>query len=495
MLILHNVAQQVVKVNIESLMLRKMFNRKVMIGLTIIVAVAFLGWWLGKNPVKDLSESLPGSDNRLKPGDSIVEIIDIGARFERFSSSLPDLKETWPRFRGADFDNVSKSGTGLIESFGGQIPEILWSLDLGEGHAGPAIYEGAVYILDYDEEQRADMLRCLSLTSGEEQWRRWYQVNVKRNHGMSRTVPAVTEDYILTIGPRAHVMCMDRKSGDLKWGLDMAGKYNSEIPFWYTGQCPMIDEGKAILATGGSSMLIAVDCKSGKVLWETPNEMGWKMSHSSVMPYTFGGHKIYVYSAVGGVMGVAAEGPDEGRVLWSNSDWNHSVVAPSPVCMPDGKIFLTAGYGAGSMVIQLSFNSGTYSTEVLEEFEPKAGLACEQQTPLLFEGHLLGILPKDAATLRNQLICVHPDNCQDIIWSSGSTHRFGLGPYMLADDKIYILSDDGTLTIVRPDTKAYYQLDQIKIFDGYDAWAPLAIADGYLLMRDSKQMVCIRIET
>ena len=66
---------------------------------------------------------------------------------------------------------------------------------------------------------------------------------------------------------------------------------------------------------------------------------------------------------------------------------------------------------------------------------------------------------------------------------------------MLADDKIFILSDDGTLTIVRPDTKTYYQLDQIKIFEGHDAWAPLAIADGYLLMRDSKLMVCIRIET
>ncbi|MFC2112916.1 PQQ-binding-like beta-propeller repeat protein, partial [Bacteroidota bacterium] len=421
------------------------FNKIILIVPPVVVAVAFLFWWIGKNPVQEFSQSLPGADNRIS-GDSIVEVINIGEQFERFASTLPDLEETWTRFRGGDFDNVSKSGISLISSFGGSAPEIQWSLDLGEGHAGPAVYKGAVYILDYDEEKRADMLRCFSLTTGEEQWRRWYRVNVKRNHGMSRTVPAVTEDYILTIGPRSHVMCMDRESGDFRWGLDIEREYGTEIPFWYTGQCPLIDNGKAILATGGRSMLIAVDCESGEILWETPNEKGWKMSHSSIMPFEFGNHKMYVYSAVGAVMGVAAEGPDEGKILWSNTQWNHSVVAPSPVCMPDGKIFLTAGYGAGSMVIQLSYENGEYSTEVLQEYLPKEGLACEQQTPLLFEGHLLGILPKDAAALRNQLVCVHPDDCMNIIWSSGSTHRFGLGPYMLADGKMYLLSDNGTLT-------------------------------------------------
>jgi outer membrane protein assembly factor BamB len=27
--------------------------------------------------------------------------------------------------------------------------------------------------------------------------------------------------------------------------------------------------------------------------------------------------------------------------------------------------------------------------------------------------------------------------------------------------------------------------------EGQDAWGPLAIADGYLVMRDSKTMVCL----
>jgi len=450
-----------------------------------------MGWWLTANPTRDFSASIPGLDNRLSSGESVAEEINIGEFFEQFTGEAPALNETWPRFRGEDFDNISKSPVKLIDKFGPAGPKILWTVELGEGHAGAAIYKGSVYLLDYDEEKRADMLHCFSLTDGKELWRRWYHVNVKRNHGMSRTVPAVTEDYVLTIGPRAHVMCVNRKNGDFIWGLDVEKEYQSEIPLWYTGQCPLIDNNKAIIATGGKALLIALDIASGKVLWETPNEQGWKMSHSSIMPYYFGGRKMYAYSAVGGVCGIAADGPEEGQILWSTSAWQHPVVAPSPVCMPDGRVFITAGYGAGSMNLQLSGSGNNYKIEVLNEYTPKEGLSCEMQTPIYHLGHLFGVLTKDAATMRNQLVCVHPSDTKKFVWTSGQENRFGLGPYILADGKFFLLSDDGTLTIIKPDIKSYIQLDQVKVFEGQDAWGPFAIADGYLLMRDSKKMVCI----
>jgi outer membrane protein assembly factor BamB len=215
------------------------------------------------------------------------------------------------------------------------------------------------------------------------------------------------------------------------------------------------------------------------------------MSHSSIIPYEYKGVKMYVYSAIGGACGILAEGKEAGKILWETPAWNHQVVAPSPVCFPDGKIFLTAGYGAGSMVLQLTENDGIFNVEVIQEYLPKEGLASEQQTPVVFEGHVIGILPKDAGPLRNEMVCVNPDDFTNIIWSSGQTVRFGLGPYMIADGKMYILSDDGTLTIARPDTRRYIQLDQARIIEGHDAWGPLAVADGYMVLRDSKNMVCI----
>ena len=146
---------------------------------------------------------------------TIMDVVNIGENFESFGTSTSTLKGTWPRFRGADYDNIVKKSQPLKNSWSGDQPEILWSVELGEGHAGPAIYEGKVYLMDYDETSREDALRCFSLEDGKELWRRSYKLSIKRNHGMSRTVPAITPEYVLTIGPRCHVMCVKRETGDL----------------------------------------------------------------------------------------------------------------------------------------------------------------------------------------------------------------------------------------------------------------------------------------
>jgi outer membrane protein assembly factor BamB len=77
------------------------------------------------------------------------------------------------------------------------------------------------------------------------------------------------------------------------------------------------------------------------------------------------------------------------------------------------------------------------------------------------------------------------------VYTSSKTDRFGLGPYILADNKFFILSDDGEMTIARFSTSKFEVLDKTKIIEGQDAWGPLAIADGLMLMRDAKFMLCI----
>ena len=291
-------------------------NLKYILWSVVSVLAVLLFWWMFRDPTGDFSVSLPGGDKGSGDSTQVLEAVKIGEKFQQFATSTSSLKGTWTRFRGADYDNIVKNTGPLKNSWSANEPEIKWSVELGEGHAGPAIYEGRVYVMDYDEAAREDALRCFALEDGRELWRRSYKVSLKRNHGMSRTVPAVTADYILTIGPRCHAMCVKRESGDFVWGLDMVQQYQTEVPLWFTGQCPMIDNNKAILAPGGSALLIAVDMASGKVLWETPNPGNLKMSHSSVMLWNYKGKKMYVYSAVGGVVGISAEGSDEGKILW-----------------------------------------------------------------------------------------------------------------------------------------------------------------------------------
>ena len=201
------------------------------------------------------------------------------------------------------------------------------------------------------------------------------------------------------------------------------------------------------------------------------------------------GKRTYVYCALGAIVGISAEENDRGTLLWSTTAFDATVIAPSPVYLGNGKIFATAGYGAGSIYFVVSREADSFFTETIYRTRPKEGFACEQQTPLVFENHILGILPKDSGPLKNQFVCYDPD--VGVIWSSGETDRFGLGPYLIADGKILILNDDGILTLIRASTESYEILTRIKILNGVDAWAPMALVDGKLIARDSTTLVCV----
>ena len=460
---------------------------------TAVSGLILFTWFLLVDPVADFVEYIPGMDNRPASMSGESEDVVIGALYAAFDGVPSDIQGSWPRFRGEDYTNISTENIKLADSWGAAGPALLWSVDLGEGHAGPVVANGRVYLLDYDEEKRADMLRCFSLDDGKEIWRRGYDVFVKRNHGMSRTVPAVTDKYVVTIGPKCHVMCVDADSGDFRWGIDLIKDYGAEMPLWYTGQCPLIDDSLAVIAVGGTSLIIGVDCETGGVVWETPNPNKWKMSHSSIIPYTIHGREMYVYCALVGIAGIAAHGEQVGSVLFETGLWNKNVVAPSPLYLGDGKLFVTSGYGSGSMMLNITAENDTFAVESIQEVKPGEGIASEQQTPLWYDGHLFSILPKDAGPLRNQFVCYHPDDIRQLVWASGTTSRFGLGPYLMADGKFFIVSDEGVLTVMQASTKEPLPLAQSKILDGHDAWGPLAIVNGRLLARDSRRLVCVDI--
>jgi outer membrane protein assembly factor BamB len=470
----------------------KTINYSVVIG-TSLLGFILLSWWMVHDPVHSFTEHVPGADNRPDVSSDINDLVDIGSIYEKFDGSPAPEIMNWPRFRGEYFDNISRDKIKLTNGWDAAGPNILWTINLGEGHAGPVISNGMVYILDYDEEKHQEILRCFSFLDGKEIWRRGYDLEIKRNHGMSRTVPAVSGPYVVTIGPKCQVMCVTADSGKFKWGIDLARDYEVEVPLWYTGQCPLIDDTTAIIAVGGKSLLIAVGCESGRIIWDLPNPNNWKMSHSSIMPMTIENKKMYIYSALGGVLGVSAEGEDVGEVLFESTEWNQTVIAPSPVYLGEGRILFTAGYGAGSMLSKVLKVNGKFTLEVLQKLKPDQGLAAEQQTPIFYNEHVYAIMPKDAGALRNQFVCSNPGDLSNIVWSSGKTKRFGLGPFLVADDKFFILSDEGVLTVIRGSAREYRQIAEAKVLSGHDAWGPLAIADGKLLARDSRQMVCIDV--
>jgi outer membrane protein assembly factor BamB len=435
-----------------------------------------------------------------KEGDAPVidanEVIKIGETFKAFDGTPADIPGSWPTFRGPAYDNISREPVKLLDRWPSGGPKVLWSHELGEGYAGAAIHKGRVYVLDYDETTREDALRCFSLEDGKEIWRRSYKVMVRRHHGISRTVPAVTDKHVVTIGPRCHVMCVDAASGDLKWGLDLVKEYGTKVPNWWSAQNPLIDGTTAVIAPAGpEGLMIGVDCETGKVLWKTPNPKNWKLSHSSILPMTFGGRRMYLYMAIGGIVAVAGDGPAPGAVLWESTEWfSIQTISSSPLVLEDGYVFFTTGYKAGSFLLRVTEQGGTFQAATVWKLDVKDGLACEQQTPVYYNKLIYSVNPLDSGVRRDQLVCMDPYNGGKVLWASEKQKRYGhYEPFMIADGKLFVMSEHGELSIVKPSRDKFEPVSEVKLLQGKDPWAPIAIAGGRMILRDDRKMLCLDV--
>ena len=464
------------------------------IGLTAFY-LCLLTCWHFYDPSASFTESQPGADHRPAGHARKADDVLIGEFFMQEEGEAPrtDLKGEWPCFRGANHDNqVSTSpsvNTSAIRF------EEVWSVETGEGHAAPVISEGRVYVLDYDEGLSSDALRCFDLQTGKQLWRRWYRVPMKRNHGFSRTIPAVSKGAVITIGPEGHVMCCDKITGEMKWSIDMKKRFETEIPFWYTGQCPLIHDDVLVLAPAGKdTLMVGIDVATGMTLWGTPNTIGFKMSHSSVMPMTLGGALTYVYIGVGGVCGVSAEGGNVGQLLWSTNKWQPSVVAPSPLQISQNQIFLVAGYGAGGALLQVDRQGSSWNANVKDSYKANEGMSSEQQTPLNYKGTLITILPKDGGGMRERLAMFAPADLHHPVWTSAADERFGLGPYIIVGNRLLALKEDGELYVYQLASESMKLIRKQRVMEeGVDAWGPMAYADGMLIVRDSKTIKCLQV--
>lgn len=385
----------------------------------------------------------------------------------------------WAGFRGGKRDGISTE-TNLARSWGASGPRKLWSASMGEGHAGAAVYKGRVYVLDYDAGARKDVLRCLNLSDGKQLWTTGYAADIKRNHGMSRTVPATDGKFVVTLGPLGMVMCCDANSGKLLWQKDLVKEYGTVIPEWYAGQCPLIENNNAIIAPGDKSIMIAIHLPTGKVSWTAPNPRGWQMTHCSITPISYGGKRLYVYPASGGVVGVNGS---DGKILWDYDGWTvNTSNIPAPVDCGKGRIFLCGGYNSGAMMLQMN-GSATAVSKVFR-LSPNT-FQSHQQTPILYKDHLYGVKVGGA------LVCM--DLKGKVVWTSSGKAQFGLGPYTLANGLLYVLGDTGTLALVEATPAGYKELSKAQILSGGDAWAPLALVDGKLIARDLTTMVCLDV--
>ena len=324
--------------------------------------------------------------------------------------------DDWPQYRGQERNGIS-TAVGLQRSWPPEGPKVAWETAVGQGYASPSVVGGRVYLNDYDEDTNEWMVRCLDLDDGNEFWRYKIKKRIRPNHAITRSAPATDGGFVFSIDPKCELHCLDARDGGLIWKKFLPSEYGTQIPAWYNGQCPLIEEGRLVIATGGRALMTALKKETGEAIWETENPEGFLLSHSSIMPVEIDGVKQYTYNTLNGLVGVEAQ---SGKLLW-HFPWKFNTsVASTPLPLGDAKFFLTAGYHAQTVVCQVTHDGGEWAAkEVISLPPPTSGWNSEVHTPILYRGHIYGI----GKSKRGLWTCLDLegnevwDSAQGVIWN------------------------------------------------------------------------------
>ncbi len=408
----------------------------------------------------------------------------IGAGSLGVSTLLPAAQSTdWPQFRGADRGNISKE-TGLARKWPAAGPKRLWSVPVEQGYAGAAIVAGRVYHHDYDVKKSEWIVNCRSLADGKPIWQFREAREIRPNHAITRTVPAVDGRFVISLDPKAVLHCLDVKTGKEIWRKSLVTEYKATIPSWYNGQNPLAEADRVIVATGGAATLVALDKATGKEIWRTPNPGQLFMSHASVMPAVIGGVKQYLYGTLAGPLGVSAA---DGKLLWTFPRKFNVAVAPSPIAVSDELVFMTASYDAGSVMVRVRRDGGAFKAESVFDFKNNEWNS-EVHTPVVYKGRMFAVGKKK----RGLFTCLGFDGKE--VWTSEGKASFGLGSFLLADGMFFVLDGDtGKLRLIEASVTGHNELASAQVLDGEEVWGPMALSDGKLVLRDLTKMICLDV--
>ena len=393
------------------------------------------------------------------------------------------LATDWPQYLGPGRNAVSTE-TGIKRSWPAGGPEVLWTVPMGEGFGGAAVSEGTVYVLDRNGEE-GDILRALDLMTGKEYWRFAYDAPGKLDRGGSRSVPTVDGNHIYACGPFGHFHCFDKRTHKPVWSKSIWTDYSSEeYPRWGIAQNPLIYGDLVIVSSlTGKVGVVAYDKTSGEQKWTSRGAKG-RAGYVSPHLVTIVGedHLIIVLSSDDPVAGLD---PRTGEELWSYDGWKCRIPVPNVTEIGDGRLFITGGYKAGSAMFRVEKKSGSF---VVSELFKNDEFGTHVHPAMLHEGYLYGHCSTNET--RDGLMCMSLEG--KVMWKTGRDPLFDKGGFILVDG--LFLSVDGNkgwLYLIEPGPGGFKELAKAKLLDTNTCWAPLALTDGKLIIRDQKQMKCV----
>ena len=413
--------------------------------------------------------------------------------------------QDWPQYLGPYRNSISDQ-KGILRSWPQNGPEVLWTVDIGIGYGGPVVKDGKVYLLDRDDKV-GDNLRCFDLSSGKELWNFGYEAPGSVMFPGSRSVPIVDGNHVYSCGPYGDLYCIDINTHKPVWNKNVWKNFGGEeIPMWAISQCPLIYGDLLIVASQAPQAgVVAYEKLTGNLKWKTP-AIGPVGYVSPAIVKVDGEDHVVMISAsdrrsgsVGKVVGID---PRTGEVLWEYSKWNCDIPVPSAVNAGENKVLIVGGYELGAAMIKVEKKAdGSYGTTELfttEEFGDQT------KPPVLHNGYFYAQYGTN--NRRDGLVCMNMDG--QIMWKTKRSPNFNKGSMILADGLILATDGEKTLYLIEPGPSAFKPIASAvllkeggtsndpmasRVGGATQNWAPLALADGKLLIRDQSRLMCVKV--
>jgi outer membrane protein assembly factor BamB len=371
---------------------------------------------------------------------------------------------------------------------------VIWkSSGVGKGYSAPIIVDGRIFLAG----DVAEHLVLFALgDDGRQLWTATNGASWKTPYPGARASCTYADGRIVHMNAHARVGCYDAKSGREYWAVDLRERFGSRGITWATSECVLVDGSRVIVTAGGTNALMAaLDLKTGGTVWKTPplalgpsqspsqlrvSEPAGEVdppSYSSPILVELGRWRQIVGCSQRHVIGVDAT---SGALLWTRPlKTKYLVVAMTPVLVGDG-VFVTAPDTQDGRLHLLK--DAPNGVEIQEVWQTKLD-TCHGGVVLVGDALYGSWYPsgKGWACLDAKTGGVRFE-----------TKELAKGSILYADQRLYILSEEGEMALIRPTASAFEFEGRFRLVPERknDVWTHPVILAGRMYLRYHDTLWC-----
>jgi outer membrane protein assembly factor BamB len=294
-----------------------------------------------------------------------------------------------------------------------------------------------------------------------------------------RATPVIDNGKVFVYGGMFDLYCLDAETGKLIWSQDILNDYKGRMIKWQNAMSPLVFEDRVLVSGGGKRQaFLAFNKEDGALLWKSGQGT---ICHATPAKATISGVEQALFVVRSELVSLDPETGDE---LWTYPFKVANSMAASPSIWKN-LIHVTAGYGTGGASIEVTKTGDKWKVDELWRKRGNRDVASHWSTPVAHEGYLYGFYSyKEYGT--GAFKCIDMKTGK-IKWREKG---FGQGQVIMADNKLFALTDFGRLNVIEPDPAKYSEIAVAELIEG-KCWATPAFSDGQLFLRSTKAGVCV----